>query len=131
MWSVQIFLCHHSIALHHPDSGSTGWTGTGLPGETRTCADDPDLCAFATGTLPIELLYFESETLSEGVLLTWATVYEENFDRFLIERSADGIHFTPIGEVIGEGFSRSILSYRFTDTGISVAIASSEASIIT
>lgn len=55
-------------------------------------------------SLPVTLLYFHAEALEETVSLRWATTMEENFSRFAIERSADGIHFENIGEVPGKGF---------------------------
>jgi len=102
---------------NYPDSGGTGWTGTVLPGVVGTCADDPVLCAFANDVeLPIELLYLKNSIIGEYVKLQWATAMEENFDKFVVERSIDSYNFASIGEVKGLGFSRSIQNYSFIDS---------------
>lgn len=38
------------------------------------------------------------------VQLKWETPYLKVFDRFIIERSAEGIHFTPVIVIIGTVF---------------------------
>ena len=56
-------------------------------------------------SLPIELAYFNTNAVDEGVSVTWATTIEENFLKFAIQRSSDGITFESIGEVAGQGFN--------------------------
>jgi len=58
------------------------------------------------GVLPIKLLYFNGKLENEIVTLKWATAMEENFDKFIVERSSTGLDFKPIGEV--EGLGRNI-----------------------
>lgn len=53
------------------------------------------------GVLPIKLLFFDATLEGKIVVLRWATTLEENFDKFIIERSKTGINFHPIGEVEG------------------------------
>jgi hypothetical protein len=55
------------------------------------------------GTLPIKLSFFKANTTEENVVLSWATSLEENFDEFIVERSADGKDFISLGAVKGEG----------------------------
>ncbi|MDH4297421.1 MAG: T9SS type A sorting domain-containing protein [Cyclobacteriaceae bacterium] len=55
------------------------------------------------GTLPVKLLYFTATLEDETVLLKWATTMEENFQKFIIERSQTGVDFESIGEVDGAG----------------------------
>ena len=73
--------------------------------------------------LPIELLYFDAHLSADDVVCTWATATETNNDYFTVERSADGVTFTDIGEVDGAGNSQQTLNYAFTDveplTGLS------------
>ncbi|CAN5560450.1 hypothetical protein BH23BAC1_BH23BAC1_21870 [soil metagenome] len=66
-------------------------------------------------TLPVELLYFEGKMKEKELELKWATAYEDNFDYFTIQRSADAVHFEDIGSVQGAGFSTSIKNYHYTD----------------
>ena len=55
------------------------------------------------GTLPVKLLNFTDSLEDETVVLKWATTMEENFQKFIIERSQTGIDFESIGEVDGAG----------------------------
>ena len=65
--------------------------------------------------LPVELIYFEGELTSNGVLLNWATASEIDNDRFEIERSVDGENFEVIGEVAGNGTTNKLINYDFLD----------------
>lgn len=49
------------------------------------------------------------------VLLEWVTGSEINNEKFLIERSTDGVDFRYIGEVEGNGDSREKKYYKFMD----------------
>ncbi len=70
----------------------------------------------AGSPLPITLTFFKvTESTADGVKLNWATAFEKNFDKFVIERSADGITFKTISEIAGSGNSSIILNYSFTD----------------
>ncbi len=67
--------------------------------------------------LPVSLLHFTVTRLNPNTaLLEWATVFEKNNDYFIVERSADGIHYETIGIVQGAGNSQALLSYSFTDS---------------
>lgn len=66
--------------------------------------------------LPIALVYLNIQrTANESASLNWATSFEENFDRFIIQRSANGVSFESIGEVIGAGTGKTTLRYSFVD----------------
>jgi hypothetical protein len=66
--------------------------------------------------LPITLVSFKiSTTDSNSVELIWATASERNFDKFVIEKSRDGLTFQSIGEVKGIGTSSTLQNYSFTD----------------
>lgn len=76
----------------------------------------PDRGAFEDGyVLPVKLLDLTGIARSGAVLLQWATVSEVNSDRFIVERSADGVHFTALGTVNAFGNSSSRIDYNFTD----------------
>lgn len=67
-------------------------------------------------TLPVELVEFKAEKLNEDVLLLWKTASEKNSNYFMVERSADGIHFTTtVGTIKAAGFSHELLSYQLID----------------
>jgi hypothetical protein len=58
----------------------------------------------ASCMLPIKLSYFVAELQNDIVELRWATIMEENFQKFVVQRASNGIDFEDIGEVAGKGF---------------------------
>jgi hypothetical protein len=75
-----------------------------------------DLSGF-NGTLPIELFAFTARSSAASVELAWQTITETNNDFFTLERSLDGVNYSEIGRVAGQGTSREPHSYDFTDSG--------------
>ena len=65
------------------------------------------------GVLPVSLLSFDAVPQQNGVQLQWKTGSERNANRFVIERSSDGINFTSIGTVSSNGNTAG--QYIFTD----------------
>lgn len=55
--------------------------------------------------LPVKLSYFLADLKNEVVELKWATIMEENFQKFVIQRSSSGTIFEDIGELPGKGFN--------------------------
>lgn len=102
-------------------SSTTGNVGT----QADLVDDNPDFLDWVghipdspLAILPIKLLYVRVEPVKDrGAKLRWATVMEENFDRFIVERSPDGVQFESIGEVVSQG--RNVYDvetrYNFTD----------------
>jgi hypothetical protein len=69
--------------------------------------------------LPVSWLYFNARNTAEGIVtLNWATATELNNDRFEIERSLDGVNFTRIGTVLGNGTTQSVSVYTYNDLGL-------------
>jgi hypothetical protein len=66
--------------------------------------------------LPIELVDFDAECTSEGILLTWTTASEINNNYFMLERSRDGIHFDTLSVVDGAGNSSVLINYTVLDS---------------
>lgn len=64
---------------------------------------------------PIILTDFNATTKDYDVVLRWKTSSEINSSYFSIERSLDGIHFSPIGRVAANGFTSTTSNYSFTD----------------
>jgi hypothetical protein len=50
-------------------------------------------------TLPVSFLYAKAEATSNDALISWATGFEDNADRFEVEYSTNGTRFTVIGSV--------------------------------
>ncbi len=76
-----------------------------------------DLCLIepVTGTLPIVLTPLKG-FYSNGIShLTWSSLQESNCKYFEIQRSTDGINYSPIGKVIAKGNSDNVVKYSFND----------------
>ncbi|MBP6237911.1 MAG: DUF3494 domain-containing protein [Saprospiraceae bacterium] len=67
--------------------------------------------------LPMQLISFEAKLSqnSDKVILGWQTASEINSSHFIIEKSSDGLDFTPIGQINAMGNSQSLASYTFYD----------------
>lgn len=92
-------------------SGSTdvfGWTSGSCTG-----------CTLSNGnSLPIELLKFEAVYANGQVDINWVTVTETNNKHFIIERSSNGVDFTPTQTIASNapnGTSLQTLSYYTKD----------------
>nr|WP_052738845.1 T9SS type A sorting domain-containing protein [Pontibacter korlensis] len=66
--------------------------------------------------LPVELVYFRAAVQQSQVKLQWLTASEENNKAFVVERSADGKQFSPIGTVAGAGTTVQPQHYSFVDS---------------
>jgi hypothetical protein len=73
--------------------------------------------AYSDGTypLPIELLSFKASKGITNVKLSWATASELNFHYFEVERSTDGVNFSAIGRITGNGTTNVRQDYSFED----------------
>jgi autotransporter-associated beta strand protein len=80
-------------------------------------ADSFSIFTFSDGAnpLPVQVVSFEGQSAAGASILTWTTATEMNSAWFGIERSADGKHFEPIGQVEAAGTSTRRMDYRFTD----------------
>jgi hypothetical protein len=72
-----------------PAGGFTGPTGYGENGYDAA--------------LPIKLLYFKVRQADQSIVLDWSTSMEENFEKFIIQRSQNGLAFHNIGEIASQG----------------------------
>jgi hypothetical protein len=65
--------------------------------------------------LPVKLINFEGVSENEGNKLSWTTASELNNEKFILERSMDGLEFVKAGEVMGNGTTSEQHEYHFTD----------------
>lgn len=72
--------------------------------------------ALGVNPLPVELLSFTGTPVMNGNQLDWTTATETNNDYFNLERSNNGIEFTQIATIDGNGNSNSIKNYKFLDS---------------
>ena len=68
-----------------------------------------------SGSLPISLVNFTGQLVENQVQLNWQTASEFNNDHFEIDHSADGINFSSIGIVKGNGSTSIPKDYQFVD----------------
>ncbi|WP_303309862.1 putative Ig domain-containing protein [Hymenobacter sp. BT730] len=71
--------------------------------------------------LPIELTTFNVQAVQANAQLTWRTAVEKNNDHFAVERSFDGLTFTSIGQVRGNGSTTNYHDYTFTDANVGLS----------
>ncbi len=69
----------------------------------------------AGGPLPVKLSEFSVKKSSGNALLKWVTQSEVKNDGFAIEKSVDGINFTKVGYVKGNGTTNNVNYYQFED----------------
>lgn len=65
--------------------------------------------------LPVEFLTFNAVLKNDRVDLQWQTGTEKDNHYFLVERSADGIHWLPVERKQGAGNSSAVTSYEAAD----------------
>lgn len=72
----------------------------------------------SNGTLPVKLSAFTALYGDDKVRLSWQTLSETNNQGFDIERSKDGVFFTKIGYVKGNGTTNVPQNYSFNDANL-------------
>ena len=70
-----------------------------------------------TSALPVELIGIQVNCLNEGknAEITWQTASELNSDKYIIERSRDGLAWENIGEIQAAGTTTQLSQYSFVD----------------
>jgi hypothetical protein len=76
---------------------------------------ETSLAILMPNALPIDLLSFSGECLSNQIRLNWETASESNNDYFSVERSSDGINWTEIGTINAAGNATSSRKYFLDD----------------
>lgn len=76
----------------------------------------------ACGPLPIELSYFESEIVEDGILLSWETLSEKNNRGFAIEKSTNGRDWEEISWMDGHDTDSQANQYEYLDKAPSYKI---------
>jgi hypothetical protein len=71
--------------------------------------------AGCSNPLPVSIVTFTGERKETSVVLNWTTAQEINNHKFVVERSADGIHWEVVGETAGAGNSTTITEYNYRD----------------
>ena len=92
--------------------------GTDSVGNTETLRPGEIKSTFLSSVLPVTWLYFKGKNLGKDNLLEWATANEQNTDKFILERSADGNSFAAIGSRNAAGNSSVTTYYDYTDRNV-------------
>jgi hypothetical protein len=66
-------------------------------------------------TLNADITFLSAKKQTTDIGIFWQTASEQDNARFQIERSANTVDFSPIGEVKGAGNSKALNNYSFTD----------------
>ncbi|HEY0978966.1 MAG TPA: T9SS type A sorting domain-containing protein [Flavobacteriales bacterium] len=102
--------------------GNGSWSGNNNSGVVSSNGVVTAFSPFTLGSrypnnpLPVELLSFQAEPSGEVVEARWSTASETNNDHFTVERSADGLAFTPVGSLPGAGNSQTVRHYTLIDS---------------
>lgn len=109
----------------------TGWSYLGA-GATANIASNPQVASITNisnffgasvalaltdnvSPLPVALLTLSGKQEKNNVILSWTTATELQNLGFEIEKSEDGMVFSPIGFIKGAGVSSGLIDYQFTD----------------
>lgn len=93
---------------------------TGIVGKIAYWAIDNG--ASGTIILPVELQNLAVKLVEGNIKVNWSTASENNNHYFTIERSANGVDFTPLGNVMGAGYSSELVNYEFVDNSPSPGV---------
>jgi hypothetical protein len=67
------------------------------------------------GSLQNDLVDFNAEESKDGIVISWQMLAENNVDVFIVEKSADGIHFSEASRTSSLGSSTNPHFYSVTD----------------
>lgn len=100
-------------------------TGTSFQFRAVDAANTPSNAAtYSIGlanVLPVVGLELKGSTRGTTAVLNWKTLQETQTDRFLVERSENGVLFKEIGGVAAAGNSNREMNYAFTDQNTNAA----------
>ena len=102
---------HRDVAIVPNDNGYYAEYQVGGFSEFWICDTTPPETASPTLTL----LSFTATRAANTALLQWSTVNAFGIDRYVIEKSTDSIHFSPLDSVTAASDGRGMDNYRYTD----------------
>jgi len=81
-----------------------------------------DISSFSTfyfmstsATLPANVITFKATAVGDDAKLQWTVEDQQNVERYVIERSNNGINFTAVGSIDAKGSANEKIDYHFTD----------------
>ena len=88
---------------------------THVSGEVHSSPFVGNITCASGGPLAVSFTQLSGIAREGRIQLNWATLQEQNLDKFIIQRSDDGLYFHGIGSVKASGNSRLRINYNFTD----------------
>jgi hypothetical protein len=124
-----------SADLHVAECIASTWTDMGAGTVTGTAAGPGTITSTVTATysssttampftfmtpsgvnpLPVSLLSFTGHSTASANILDWETASETNNSRFELERSSDGLSFSTIASLDGNGSTTEVNTYEYPD----------------
>lgn len=96
---------------------ATDYTGSGTTfGYTNSTI--PDGSTISEGSLPVQLAYFNAQSVKGKVYLNWTTMSEVNNNYFEVQRSEDAFNFNVLNQIAGAGNSNKIIDYNYIDENV-------------
>lgn len=101
--------------------GNGGTTGNATAGTIISAGAITSFSPITLGSsdlanpLPVELIHFAATAENESVKLNWTTASELNNDFFTVQHSTNGVEFTSLGIINGQGTTHNSTSYEFID----------------
>ena len=95
-----------------PGGGGGGRSNNGT--STAAAGANGRVIVTVNTVLPVKLSIIKAYEKQAGVQIDWTALTEENLSKYQIERSADGVTFTAIGDVTARN-SSSVSNYGFFD----------------
>jgi hypothetical protein len=94
------------------------YTGTTVPAGAYSM----NITLTVTARLAAELLTINAKAAQGKNALTWATASEKDNNKFVVERSVNGVDFTSVGEVKAAGTSQTVNNYSFLDENVTGSV---------
>lgn len=119
--SVQLIMPIYLITSGTNMPFTVSAVATGLPYQgvfdhaSSSAAIAPGYVTILDQSLSVDIANFSAKDENCQSVLSWTMAKEENTSHFVVERSADGKFFLPIGEVKGAGNSSDATGYSFVD----------------
>jgi hypothetical protein len=119
---VRFTISNTSAVADFTWNSTPGWTDIfkdNYPGfPTQVNVDANQVFNATNNQLPVQLSSFSGKLIDQSVRLDWKTITESNSSRFEIQRSLNGVDFSAIGSVAGQGVSNTPRNYSFIDNNL-------------
>ncbi|CAN5743314.1 hypothetical protein BH11BAC4_BH11BAC4_16590 [soil metagenome] len=108
----------YTLEIYYSYTGQDGGSGCVTTKYDNNNNNPTNYTADFTITIPIPVSFGEVRIANNSAYnnISWNTYSESNTNIFQVERSADGISFYNVGQVVAAGFSASLRNYAFRDT---------------